>query len=313
MTNQALVSVIIITYNSDQYIVESLESVKRQTYMPIELIVTDDGSNDNTIHLCSKWIGENKERFYNTSLVTTPRNTGIPGNCNRGLSAAGGEWIKIIAGDDILLDTCISDYMKFISNNECNFVFAHPAVIVEPENPELKLAKEKYYSNSGNFFKLNAWAQFRYLMTHDLLMNPATLFCRRTVLELSEGFDERYACEDLPLYLKVTYNGYQLAMLEKETVIYRVHDGSLSFKGQTGLINVFWFKEYFRVRKEYFSINLFLKHPLMGVEFLVQYAAKYVFIFFGNNRKYAKILHLMRMTSPVYSYTMLRKKIKVLL
>ena len=75
-----LVSVVLITYNSDRYVLDTLESVKNQSWDNIELIVSDDGSTDDTIFICSNWLYENKDRFFNTELITVAKNTGIPAN-----------------------------------------------------------------------------------------------------------------------------------------------------------------------------------------------------------------------------------------
>ncbi len=107
MEQNPLVSIIVITYNSSKYVLETLESTKNQTYQNIELIVSDDCSTDNTFEICRSWIEQNKERFVRTQLVTSNKNTGIAPNCNRGLKMAQGEWVKLIAGDDILLAHCI--------------------------------------------------------------------------------------------------------------------------------------------------------------------------------------------------------------
>ncbi len=53
-----LVSIIVCTYNSSKYVLETLESAKEQTYQNVELIVSDDCSTDNTVELCRKWIAE---------------------------------------------------------------------------------------------------------------------------------------------------------------------------------------------------------------------------------------------------------------
>ncbi len=98
-----LVSVVLVTYNSAQYVIETLESIKAQTWQQIELIVSDDCSTDKTAELCSNWIDCNKGRFSKTKMITVLQNSGIPANCNRGLRAAQGEWVKIISGDDILI------------------------------------------------------------------------------------------------------------------------------------------------------------------------------------------------------------------
>ena len=112
-----LVSVIVITYNSSNYVLETLESAKAQTYKNIELIISDDGSTDTTVGICKNWINQNKERFVAVKCITTGNNTGIAPNCNRGLKEAKGEWLKFIAGDDILMDSCIERNMDFVQNS----------------------------------------------------------------------------------------------------------------------------------------------------------------------------------------------------
>jgi len=83
--NNPLVSIIVITYNSAKFVLETLESAKAQTYQNIELIISDDGSTDNTVQICREWLKNNKESFVNTELITVEKNTGIPANCNRGV------------------------------------------------------------------------------------------------------------------------------------------------------------------------------------------------------------------------------------
>lgn len=86
-----LVSIIVITYNSAKYVLETLESARAQTYQNIELIISDDGSQDDTIVICENWFLENRDRFYDTQLITVEHNSGIPANCIRGVRALHGE------------------------------------------------------------------------------------------------------------------------------------------------------------------------------------------------------------------------------
>ena len=67
-----LVSVIVITYNSSDFVIEALESIKAQTYTSIELIITDDCSSDRTVDICMNWIEQNRTFFANVILVTHP-------------------------------------------------------------------------------------------------------------------------------------------------------------------------------------------------------------------------------------------------
>ena len=67
--NIPLVSVSVITYNSSKTVLETLESVKTQTYPNIELIISDDCSPDNTVEVCREWIEQNKERFVRIEIL----------------------------------------------------------------------------------------------------------------------------------------------------------------------------------------------------------------------------------------------------
>lgn len=131
-TINPLISVVIITYNSSKYILETLESIKAQSYKNIELIVSDDCSTDNSVELSTKWINENRDRFTNAKIITTPVNTGISANCNRGLRECTGEWIKILSGDDILLKNSIKDNFNYASEHpEASFIFSNVCEIDE--------------------------------------------------------------------------------------------------------------------------------------------------------------------------------------
>ena len=112
-----LVSVPVITYNSAKTVIETLDSIKAQTYQNLELIVSDDCSTDNTVEVCQKWIEENKSRFVRTEVVTVEKNTGVAGNLNRAEAACRGEWIKPIAGDDVLLPNCIQDCIDYVAEH----------------------------------------------------------------------------------------------------------------------------------------------------------------------------------------------------
>ena len=102
-----LVSVAVITYNSSKYVLDTLESIKAQTYKNIELIISDDSSTDNTMQLCKDWCDQNKDRFVRIQVIEPEKNTGVAANCNRAEAACEGDWVKLIAGDDMLLPDCI--------------------------------------------------------------------------------------------------------------------------------------------------------------------------------------------------------------
>ena len=98
---KTLVTIGVLAYNSAKTILETLDSIALQTYDNIELIICDDGSTDNTLVVVKTWLKEHVSNFYRTEIVTVNQNTGTPANCNRLLKHSNGEWLKMIAADDL--------------------------------------------------------------------------------------------------------------------------------------------------------------------------------------------------------------------
>ncbi len=97
-----LVSVIIPTYNRAPLIAETLDSVQGETYRPIEVLVVDDGSTDNTRQVVQGW----KDRFAGEARLRVrylrQENSGAPAARNRGLVESHGEFIQFLDSYDLL-------------------------------------------------------------------------------------------------------------------------------------------------------------------------------------------------------------------
>jgi len=216
---QLLVSVVVVTYNSSKYVEETLESIKNQTYPNIELIVTDDCSTDSTVDIVMNWEEKNKNRFRRVEIVTSPKNTGIAPNCNRGLKRSRGDWVKLIAGDDQLLPECISSNVDFSKKNKEAKVFFSRMQI--QKNGEI--LKSSYPLDwQLEFFRYTAEKQAKLLLEKNYVWLAPAVFISRIINDAPVRFDEKYPfCEDHPLWLKLTRSGIKLNYFEKSTVIYR--------------------------------------------------------------------------------------------
>lgn len=227
-TSNPLVSVVMITYNSARYVLETLESVKNQTWQNLELIISDDCSTDDTLKICTDWLSENKDRFAATKLITVAQNTGIPANCNRGLRAMQGNWMKSISGDDILLENCIADNIEFARNfPEASFI----ASDVREIDDQGLLIREKVI-NEGIIFltdfssvkkQLKAYARW------PAFLNVPSFFCSREVIVNMGYCDEDFKIfEDTTMVIRIMEKGYRLFYMKKPTVAYRIHQNSVS-------------------------------------------------------------------------------------
>lgn len=95
-----LVSVMIPTYNQQQFISETLESILQQDYRPLEIVLCDDCSTDNTVEIIQTY----QQRYPDIiSLHQNPKNIGVTANSNLALSLCNGDFISLFAGDDVFL------------------------------------------------------------------------------------------------------------------------------------------------------------------------------------------------------------------
>lgn len=256
---QPLVSVAVVTYNSSKTVVETLDSICKQSYKNLELIVSDDGSTDNTIEICSKWIDLHKERFWRSELFTVKKNTGISANMNRAERACRGEWVKPIAGDDILIFNCIEIYMRFVKEHQgVVYVFAKlvPFGGLESQRDTVK----EFYLSHQEFFNWSAEQQYEYLIKkRNCLPAPTAFYHRATINKLGVKNDERIPnLEDWPKWIALLRKKVIFYFLDEETVMYRLGENSIStsvnvsdkYRQSLELFYIHYqFKDDFRMRK----------------------------------------------------------------
>ena len=228
MNNQPLVSVPVITYNSSKFVLETLESIKAQTYQNIELIISDDCSTDNTIELCQKWVEQNKDRFIRTQIITAETNTGVSANLNRAENVCRGEWVKTIAGDDILMPDCIDIYIKYILEHpDVVYIFGRVEVFGSTKERNCFYAEKVF---NYNFFSLDSKMQYEQLMLGENCIPAPTCFYNRLHSKFLEvQNDEKVPMlEDWPRWIQLLEKGVKFHFVDKIVVGYRIHNNSLS-------------------------------------------------------------------------------------
>lgn len=110
-----LVSIIIPCFNREEMIIEALKSVYAQTYRPLELIVVDDGSTDNSIKVVEEF---SRQIVSDTSIkvkIYHQSNKGAPSARNFGLKHCTGDFIQFLDSDDILCSNKIKKQVEFFT------------------------------------------------------------------------------------------------------------------------------------------------------------------------------------------------------
>jgi len=250
-----LISVPVATYNSAEYVIETLESIYNQTYQEIELLISDDFSTDDTIEKVEEWIKQEHviKRFVRIEFIKVPANTGISANCNRFIKACQSDWIKMIAGDDILLPNCIEDNVKFINDNPgAQIVFSQVRLYQDTfeEKNFLKTIPKTFPDNLMNP-AFTAQDQYRILLIADRLHYSPSFFLNKNAINNVGGYDEtNRLVEDYPMWLKLTGTGIRLYYFHKETVGYRMHSKATNNNGLDVLIKPSELNNY-KIRKKY--------------------------------------------------------------
>jgi glycosyltransferase involved in cell wall biosynthesis len=137
-----LCTVIITSFQREKYIIKTVNSVLRQTYRPIELIVIDDGSVDKTFELLKIWEKQISIEENFKTIILKQSNTGAPKARNRALELSTGEFIQEIGSDDLIhplkLEVGINLLNKFQLASSC----WSPLIRLEDKDEDSFLNKE---------------------------------------------------------------------------------------------------------------------------------------------------------------------------
>ena len=222
-----IVTIIVATYNSSKYVLETLESIKNQTYPHLSLIITDDCSTDDTVDICKKWVGLNESRFVETQILESQINTGISGNGNRGAAACKTKWVKGIAGDDLLMPNCIQDNVDYVlSHPEVHFLFSR----IIPFGSNKQKISDILNAIDYSFYDLSTEDQLdRLIFNGNCIPAPSFFYDIDVLRKYGIKNDERIPMlEDAPKWINILRKGLVLSFMDKETVLYRVSSISIS-------------------------------------------------------------------------------------
>lgn len=124
-----LISVIVPVYNVENYLRQCLDSIIRQTYQHLEIILIDDASTDTSTAICQEYVNKDKR----IRMIRVPSNLGVSNSRNLGLENMTGEFVIFVDSDDYLntdmieqlyqlaiteqADIVLGDYYRFIEEN----------------------------------------------------------------------------------------------------------------------------------------------------------------------------------------------------
>lgn len=131
MTNSPLVSIVLPTYNGSRYLDQAIQSILNQTYSNWELIIVDDGSNDDTPNIISRYVAIDSR----IRSIRHPINRKLPAALNTGFAQAKGEFLTWTSNDNCYRPNALAIMVSFLeAHPDVGIVYTDYSVIDEGGN-----------------------------------------------------------------------------------------------------------------------------------------------------------------------------------
>lgn len=208
MNSAPMVSVLMTSYNREQFIAEAIESVLNSDFRDFELLIVDDASTDNTLEVARRYAARDKR----IRIFINPNNLGQFANRNRAAALAEGRYLKYLDSDDKILPHALSIMVAALERYPtCGLAieFRNCAPVPTSGFPFLLTPQEAYlwhFEKGGLLF-----------------VSPSQVLIRRSAFEKSGGFDESWHSNaDVDLVLRLAANSDTI-VLEPGLVYWRRH------------------------------------------------------------------------------------------
>jgi len=212
--DKSLVSIIIPSFNSSNYIVEAIKSALQQTYSLIEVVVVDDGSTDDTREKLSGYIESGKIRYQFQT------NRGLAAARNTGIKLAKGTYLQFLDADDLISPTKIEKQVQHLDNSPTLAVSGSDFRFFEGTNAANLFGGDSF---KGAFPLECAEKLFEFQTVIHRWLFPASL------IRAAGGFEESMpATEDWLMLWKLAANGTRFIYLDEPLALYRKHDLSMT-------------------------------------------------------------------------------------
>jgi len=205
VTAPALVSCIVPVYNGEKYLAEALDSILRQSYRPIEIIVADDGSTDKTAEVVTHY-GDRVRYFRQV-------HSGAPTARNLGLRVARGEFIAYLDADDLWHQEKLARQMgRFEARPELDVCITH---LQRFWVPQLQNEMQRFHGH-----------RFAAVLPGYVTQ---TLLARRSIFDSVGSFDTSKRVGDpMDWFLRAAEHGSVIELLPDLLVFQRMHENNLS-------------------------------------------------------------------------------------
>ena len=220
MNRKPLVSVIIPVFRGDPYLREAIDSCLAQTYPEIEIIVVNDGSDDDGRTEAIALSYGDRIRYF------SKENGGVSSAINYGISQMRGEWFSWLSHDDLFLPEKTEKQLEAVmrSDDPVCVVRCTTAAIDENGRPVFRPQRKL----SGRF---TAEEMMKLHSLKEVGLYGCTLLIHKDIIDECGGFDETMrAVQDEDYWTDIMYRGYPFLSVPDALVKNRVHKGQATIR-----------------------------------------------------------------------------------
>ncbi|ANE55253.1 MULTISPECIES: glycosyltransferase family 2 protein [Methylomonas] len=234
MLIQPIISICIPVYNGAKFLQETLDSISRQSYTNIEIIIVDDNSTDNSSIIINKFNSD----IYKTIKHKNDSNIGLHANCEKCISLANGDWIKFVFQDDILDKKCIEELFNTAKKTDSQIICGNKSYLFFDNPPLRKIISYKHIELinkifTNNFEKIPQTRVsdfFTKYLLGNFLGEPSCFLIKKTIIDKYGGFNPNLTqLLDYEFYARTTLNE-GLAYSNKAYIYFRVHANSETYR-----------------------------------------------------------------------------------
>lgn len=214
------VTIGIPVYNSEKYIIKTLNSVNSQTYKSIKVIIIDDFSTDNSVRLIEDWLIGKDDRYI---FIKNSENLGVLKCSSMFLSMVDSLYFQLLGHDDVIYPNKISDQVYAFStlDEDVSMLYSNMNVI----DDKGKIINENYFDRV-EYFKAPPSGNIYNEIIKGNFINASSVLCRTSFVKKIGGYNENLLFEDWPTWIKLSINS-KIAYCDSIVGAYRISPNSL--------------------------------------------------------------------------------------
>lgn len=258
----ALISICIPTYNGEKYLQEALDSVTKQTYKNIEVIISDDASADATLEIAENF----KQQAPFPISIFKHEPAGIGANWDHCIEKATGEWIKFLFQDDILEPNCLEEFLKLQQETGENVFYCKRTIIdqfgenISARSVIADLQKgilppfDRYFIFKKSNLKRSVYHK-PYDLGHNIFGEPVASFVHRSVYQWTGAHSSALKqLVDFEYSLRILRR-YPIVISNQKLIKFRVHGEQATQQNWKQNVREYTVLEDFMMRNFFFYLS----------------------------------------------------------